>query len=810
MRIPLLLTSLLTLFSVTLVRADAVWQWSVPVDSVVSSETKDHPRAFLYIPPNVRRVRAVVVGQHNLLEEPVLQHPAFRQALADTGMAEVWVSPAFNGTFRFDQGAGEQFNGMMKALARESGYTELEWAPVVPIGHSAMASYPYHFAAWNPARTLAAISLKGSWPDYRDANSPPFKDSDLNNVPLLYVGGEYEDANGRAAKAANFRKNNPQSPLTMLADSGGGHFDLSDRLVNYLGLYLRKLAQYRLPADAPLDGPVTLKPIDPTTSGWLYDRWRKDEAPKSAAAPVGKYGGNANEAFWAFDEELARATETYHAEYRGKKAQLLGYIQNGELLPQNQKAHHQVSIKIKPLEDGVTFKLNGTFLDTVPEGRPVGWSGLPVGSAIGHAAGGGPVVIETITGPLQKVGDDTFRIHYGRAGFNPRRGGDVWLQATHPGDGEYKRAVQQALLGLPVVNGAGADQSVNFPALTDVKAGTAPIKLGATASSGLPVDYYVQEGPAEIEGNTLRFTAIPPRARFPIKVTVVAYQWGRTTEPRLKTAGPIARELWIQPAQGPALPIPTPETTAAPIAPSASPAPAVPSGVPIWSENFNAESTQLDLQNGASLGADASGVSGKAGDRAYVAAPDLKVAQGGPVALLRKPIPVQGLDEITVTLWYKPGAEQLPNASLFDAASLLLIGDKPEEWTLRVGAKVEAGKQYWFYSGKTNPTWRQPNEWTFLALTWTRNPSAAAFYQGHKTEEVKEVRRKSQAIAPTAGLQERASRDRMPDTIGNTANSKYDRAFSGSIDNMRFWGKALDAATLEQIRRADLNNAPLK
>ena len=45
-----------------------VWQWSVSVDSVVSSETNDHPRAYLWIPENCKQVRAVVFAQHNMIE----------------------------------------------------------------------------------------------------------------------------------------------------------------------------------------------------------------------------------------------------------------------------------------------------------------------------------------------------------------------------------------------------------------------------------------------------------------------------------------------------------------------------------------------------------------------------------------------------------------------------------------------------------------------------------------------------------------------------------------------------------------------
>ena len=524
----------------------AEWQWSVPVTSVTSGETNDHPRAFLWIPPQCQRVRAVIIGQHNMLEEGILEHPALRAALAEEGIAEIWVTPAIDGVFRFDQGAGEHFEKMLAALAKESGYGELEWAPVVPIGHSAMASYPYHFAAWKPARTLAAISCKGTWPDYRDANSPPWKDSDLDGVPLLYVGGEYEDADGRAAKAASFRARNPKSPLTMLADAGGGHFDFHDRLVEYLALYLHKVAQARLPKRAPLTGPVALTPIDPEKEGWLVDRWRLNQAPRAPAAPVASYTGDAKQAFWCFDEVLAKATESYGDAQRGKKADLLGYVQDGKVVEQDPKLHAQVDLKFMPVGDGSTFKLTGVFLDAVPLGRPVRWSGLPAGAAIDHAQGGGPVTISRICGPVEKRGGDTFAIRFDRMGMNNnKRSNEIWLMATHPGAADYKRAVQQAVLHFPLRNTEGAEQRITFPDIPDQAAGTPSVKLRATSDAGAEVRYYVREGPAELDGDTLKFTAIPPRGRLPIKVTVVAWQYGRAFEPRLRSAVPVEQTFSV-------------------------------------------------------------------------------------------------------------------------------------------------------------------------------------------------------------------------------------------------------------------------
>ena len=76
----LLLLMLLVVLSKAVKGAE--WQWSVLAHNVISQETNDHPRAFLWIPSNCKQVRAIVVGQHNMLEEGILEHSVFRKKLA--------------------------------------------------------------------------------------------------------------------------------------------------------------------------------------------------------------------------------------------------------------------------------------------------------------------------------------------------------------------------------------------------------------------------------------------------------------------------------------------------------------------------------------------------------------------------------------------------------------------------------------------------------------------------------------------------------------------------------------------------------
>ena len=47
--------------------------------------------------------------------------------------------------------------------------------------------------------------------------------------------------------------------------------------------------------------------------------------------------------------------------------------------------------------------------------------------------------------------------------------------------------------------------------------------------------------------NGVTFTDIPPRSRFPIKATVLAYQYGRSIEPAVQSAGWVERSFMLAP-----------------------------------------------------------------------------------------------------------------------------------------------------------------------------------------------------------------------------------------------------------------------
>lgn len=514
----------------------APWQWSVEIKELISEETNAHPSAFLWIPENCKQVRAVIIGQHNMTEETIFEHPEFRKNMSKLGIAEIWITPGIDQRWDVTKGTQQVFETMMKNLSEISGYAELEFAPIIPIGHSAMATYPWNFAAWNPERTLAVLSIHGDSPrthltGYGRANLD-WGTRTIEGIPSLMVMGEDEWWEDRLITSFDYRRQYPNAPLSFLADAGHGHFDISDELIDYLSLFLKKAVQYRLPKHSPSDTPVQLIPVE-AKNGWLADRWRKNEMPTSEAASYDKYKGDKNHAFWYFDKEMADATEKYYSNERGKTEQYIGFEQKGKLITFNPKSHVRMSPSFQPEADGITFHLKAVYTDTLRNEYSKEHSKRPIR-------------MSRICGPVEVVNDTTFTVRFYRMGLdNPKRTGSICLMASVKQNHKFRSAVQQVEIRIPHQNKEGIPQRITFPKLSDVKASVKEITLKGTSDSGLPVCYYVKEGPAEIKDDRLVLTKIPPRAKFPVKVTVVAWQYGRSGEPQVQTAEAVEQSFYI-------------------------------------------------------------------------------------------------------------------------------------------------------------------------------------------------------------------------------------------------------------------------
>lgn len=505
----------------------AVWQWSVPLQGGVSAETGAAPRAYLWIPPEAGQLRGVVVGQHNMSEEQLFEHPLFRKRMSALGFAIVWITPILD--MPWDPGSGCQalFDRMLADLAAASGYDELAAVPVVPVGHSALATFPWNFAAANPGRTLAVVSLHGDAPrtnltGYGRANVEWGRTRNIDGIPGLMIEGEYEWWEARVRPALAFRMFYPGSCISFLGDAGRGHFDLADATVDYIARFLEKAAEQRLG--------TPLRPVDPT-AGWLAERWRPDQTRRARPAPAARYKCDPHDAFWYFDREMAELAERRYAETRGKKPLCIGFAQSGEPLPYDERLHARIRGRFRPEADGVTFRLQAFFSDSTHR-NPT--ANRPAGEPR----------IGRICGPVEQIDDTTFRIRFGRGTLdNARRGGELWLLAEHPGDHRHKSAVQQLLIEIPHRNTEGREQHIDFPPLPDLRRGEAAPLIAARSDAGLPVSYFVEEGPAEVCDGVLRLSPIPPRARLPLRITVVAWQYGIAGS--VRSAEPVRRSFCI-------------------------------------------------------------------------------------------------------------------------------------------------------------------------------------------------------------------------------------------------------------------------
>lgn len=223
----------------------------------------------------------------------------------------------------------------------------------------------------------------------------------------------------------------------------------------------------------------------------------------------------------------------------------------------------------------------------------------------------------------------------------------------------------------------------------------------------------------------------------------------------------------------------------------------------IYQQRFNDES--IEMLDGAKLGPDASGVSGKPGDRAYSA--DTSVSRKAVAVIPAAGLPEGNeIDELTVTAWYKPAANDEEDATtLFSALGSVLIWDATKKhWVWRIETDKTDGSPgpYWFYlSSPPLGEWMKPGAWTFIALVWKRDQGLVRFYQGDPSAAPvlgREITRPEQ-VAPLK------IEGKRKNTIGND-RLKTERAFGGEIDNVRFFGNALDDDQLSVIFRADVAN----
>ena len=584
---------MLLLTSVGVLHAASITPVNPETDSIyqffVSSDEPNRPTlgAYLWIPPNTPKIRAVMVGMHNGLPINILQSPPVRAVCRKHGIAQILMTPwakdigsvmmkdlTFDVT---DPARTAVYDGYLQRLAELSEHPELVTAPIVPLGHSAFCGFPFEAAMRRPEQCLGTIPIKAGLPDVYSFFGPggkamhPSADFNLRHVPILFVTSSSQETVSWSAYPQAYgtylssyrrgdRDDNPGTDYEPHAELFGscwemtsGHFDMSPRNYTFVADWLDAIATARLPekSGAALKN-LTLR------DGWLMDPKipATGELSKDYAmpAPYLEYKGQRNQALWFPTEKLARTQFELGLSEPRKKIEMFTLLDpTGKPIS---LAHGRMAPMPEPQAllhgDGV-FTLTTYRFTAPPDICTVktkdhakhpeevhaytnllfsGKTAMPVSEIPLHfnAHGGAFKLVRSEQMKDERgVMETRFTLRLKRHRIAPGAGFNMsFVRVFHEGDNTFSaagRTCQISLASTTVLKNAAA-QTVDFPAVADVPANTVRIELKAQSSAGLPVDYFVLKGPGVIQGGAFVPTEVPAGATRPIEVTVGAYQVG--------------------------------------------------------------------------------------------------------------------------------------------------------------------------------------------------------------------------------------------------------------------------------------------
>ena len=361
-------------------------------------------KAMLRLPRPDKEVKALLYTHQNMTEEVLFRSKRFTDRMDSLGVAMAFIQ---NGSQNWDVKAGcqERFETIIKDFAEGTDHPEILNAPIIPFGHSAQATFPWNFAAWNPDKTLCVISYHGDAPrtnlcGYGRENLEWGRTRNIDSIPGLMVMGEYEWWEARLRPALAFKMMYPDSRISFLCDAGKGHFDLCDDTLDYMAAFIEKSLGNPRP-----------------DNGVYFSKWNED----------GTESADFHEQFWYFDQDMADWTKRRYDETKGKQMQYVSAKINGAAIVYNPDSHIKMIVDLDDRE----FTLEPFFTDAT--------RGMPTDR---HADVKPKVTL--ISGPAIQTGEYSFKYDPDYFGFDPKR---LWSGITlcieADGDSDYKSAVQE-------------------------------------------------------------------------------------------------------------------------------------------------------------------------------------------------------------------------------------------------------------------------------------------------------------------------------------------------------------------------------
>ena len=544
-------------------------------------------------------------GEVQVAESPEVRKIAQKWGLAEISMpmggktfSHTLLAPPNYLSFDYTYpGAAAKFDSIIHALAIVSNHPELVSAPFIPMAHSAYMDFPFHVAMRYSNRVIAAIPIKSGMPDiytyYKGAANGgtsylPQPNANMNNVPILFFQGLMPEtidysfktqpmrplsgtlSNGlvadyRTGDTANGQYYPRNDYAGSIIDLSEGHFNVLPRSLGIIAKFIDKACAARLPDVYPTDPNVlpVLKPLS-LTRGWLVDanyQFNQNPLKHFTAAPYNQYTGPKKGSLWYFDQDMATTCDQLAiTEYNKKVEQFTILKANGtpDTLYEAVYSYHPKDavqffdttekMTLTPYSFTAPWPIDTAYLNTkdslkVPMKLSTnillpGVTTLPITNL--------PVLAKTSGTVFKPIGNNQYKLRFWR--YSQSAGGYTqnYLALYKAGNDSVAQSMRNIRLDWTQSSFTGLkSQFITFPSTNKVDVNTRFVTLKATASSGLPIEYFVRSGPGVVAGNQLQITGLPQGIAYPIGVVVGAYQIGRLGAGGYSAAPTVYQTIWI-------------------------------------------------------------------------------------------------------------------------------------------------------------------------------------------------------------------------------------------------------------------------
>lgn len=365
-------------------------------------------------------------------------------------------------------------NGL-KALSIQSGYPEVEFAPICSQGHSTEGLAAIRLAAYRPERFFG-ILMQNAIVGNDDMNS---LNTRIGNVPLLSIRGSEErrvsnvgDFPWKATKTGVLWMRNSAEKANLIIQPGAGHFGWFPFTSQYTAKWLKQASKTMIPAGVyATTSAITLNTVN-QSAGWLTECPDTLNATTLAAMIPYSYqayveaGKDPKNAFWHFNQEMAQNWIDIH---RAEEAKLPITIRfNNSSYAVNNAWYNRINLNSYTQE----IDINATT--------------TPSGLALKYSSGWNAVNV--INGKIT-----------GNACKYPIYGNTDWGLALFDGNAAYRVSEQAQWVK---VNVGTSNAAFTFTDITNKEADTTPLAFGATYNSS-PAKYEIISGAVKVNGTNL-------------------------------------------------------------------------------------------------------------------------------------------------------------------------------------------------------------------------------------------------------------------------------------------------------------------